>query len=196
MKESDIVGVISSGVLRVAIRHIARTYSPNCTINFQTDLKVCESGTICPRCAIIESDLIPEPMELTLAEMKSKNPDGRIFIIENKKCSGKLEPYIFDCLNMHEPEEILNERFKTFFTFHEQEHGNSEETLSDREKEIVKLVALGNTNKEISDSLFISPHTVITHRKNITAKLGIKTIAGLTVYAMLNGIINPDEENL
>lgn len=196
VKESDIVGVISSGIVRVAIRQVAHTYSPGCTINFQTDLNACESGTMCPKCIIVESDLIPEPTELRLAEMKAKNPDGRIFIIENKKCTGELDPYIFDCLNIHEPEEILKKRLRTFFTFHEKKYDNPEEILSDREKEIVKLVALGNTNKEISDNLYISPHTVITHRKNITAKLGIKTIAGLTVYAVLNGIINPDEEKL
>jgi DNA-binding CsgD family transcriptional regulator len=52
---------------------------------------------------------------------------------------------------------------------------------------------LGLTNKEISEKLFISTHTVITHRKNITAKLGIKTIAGLTMYAAINGIVSRDE---
>jgi DNA-binding CsgD family transcriptional regulator len=65
----------------------------------------------------------------------------------------------------------------------------SESQLSEREIEILKLIALGYTNKEIGDKLFISIHTVITHRKNITSKLGIKTIAGLTVYAILNKII-------
>lgn len=78
--------------------------------------------------------------------------------------------------------------------------GNSEnkeqegEELTQREKDVLKLVALGNTNKEIADKLFISIHTVISHRKNITEKLGIKSISGLTVYAMLNKLI--DTENL
>jgi two-component system response regulator NreC len=65
--------------------------------------------------------------------------------------------------------------------------------LSIREKEVLKCVALGMTNKEIAEKLFISAHTVITHRKNITAKLGIKTIAGLTVYAVINRLITADE---
>lgn len=62
--------------------------------------------------------------------------------------------------------------------------------LSEREKTILTEVARGLTNKEIADKLFLSAHTVITHRKNITNKLGIKTISGLTVYAILNKLID------
>ena len=65
--------------------------------------------------------------------------------------------------------------------------------LSPREKDIVREIALGKTNKEIGSALFISTHTVITHRKNITRKLGIKSVSGLTVYAILNNIISIDE---
>ena len=65
--------------------------------------------------------------------------------------------------------------------------------ISHREKEVLRLVALGLTNKEIANRLFISSHTVITHRKNITAKLGIRTIAGLTLYAVINKLITPED---
>lgn len=64
------------------------------------------------------------------------------------------------------------------------------ETLSEREKEILVGVATGMLNKEIADKYNISIHTVITHRKNITRKTGVKSIAGLTVYALLNGLID------
>lgn len=64
------------------------------------------------------------------------------------------------------------------------------EELSSREKEILVCVASGMLNKEIADKFFISIHTVITHRKNITRKTGIKTVAGLTVYALLNNLID------
>lgn len=62
--------------------------------------------------------------------------------------------------------------------------------LSQREKEILVCVAKGMLNKEIADFYNISIHTVITHRKNITRKTGIKTVAGLTVYALLNNLID------
>lgn len=64
------------------------------------------------------------------------------------------------------------------------------EELSAREKEILVCVAKGMLNKEIADHYNISIYTVITHRKNITRKTGIKTVAGLTVYALLNNLID------
>lgn len=63
--------------------------------------------------------------------------------------------------------------------------------LSAREKDILICVAKGLINKEIADLYNISIHTVITHRRNITRKTGIKTVAGLTVYALLNNLIDP-----
>ena len=64
------------------------------------------------------------------------------------------------------------------------------EELSAREKEILVCVAKGMLNKEIADKFNISIYTVITHRKNITRKTGIKTVAGLTVYALLNNLLD------
>ena len=70
------------------------------------------------------------------------------------------------------------------------EESSKGEELSDREKEILVSVAQGMLNKEIADKHNISINTVITHRKNITRKTGIKTVAGLTVYAILNNLID------
>lgn len=63
------------------------------------------------------------------------------------------------------------------------------ETLSNREKEIVALVTRGLTNKEIADKLYLSVHTVVTHRRNIARKLEIHSATGLTIYAIVNGIV-------
>jgi DNA-binding NarL/FixJ family response regulator len=73
------------------------------------------------------------------------------------------------------------------------ENKNKNALLSERETEVLKQVALGYTNQQIADRLFISRHTVISHRKNITSKLGIKTVSGLTVYAVLNNLIPRDQ---
>lgn len=74
-----------------------------------------------------------------------------------------------------------------------QESNSETEDLSEREKEIVCNVAKGFSNKEIADKLFISIHTVITHRRNISRKLSIHSSAGLTVYAILNKLISIEE---
>ncbi len=68
--------------------------------------------------------------------------------------------------------------------------------LSQREIDVLSQVARGYTNKEIADRLNISINTVLTHRKNITSKLGIKSVSGLSVYAMMNGYITsiPDSQ--
>ncbi|MDD2256436.1 MAG: helix-turn-helix transcriptional regulator [Bacteroidales bacterium] len=72
----------------------------------------------------------------------------------------------------------------------ESKSSSENDELSDREKEIVCGVAKGMSNKEIADELFISIHTVITHRRNISRKLSIHSTAGLTVYAILNNLID------
>ena len=65
----------------------------------------------------------------------------------------------------------------------ENEKGCEGVELTEREVDIIKLIAKGYTNKEVADQLNISAHTVNTHRKNIMAKLNIKNVAGLVVYA-------------
>lgn len=64
------------------------------------------------------------------------------------------------------------------------------EQLSEREKDIVIGVVQGLTNKEIADKLFIAPNTVITHRRNIARKLQIHSTAGLTIYAIVNRLVD------
>lgn len=70
------------------------------------------------------------------------------------------------------------------------------EPLSGREKEIVSLVVKGMTNKEIAESLFLSVHTVITHRRNIARKLEIHSATGLTIYAIVNKLVDLSDIHL
>ncbi len=68
----------------------------------------------------------------------------------------------------------------------------TEHELSVREIEVLILITKGLINKEIADKLNISLTTVITHRKNIVEKLGIKSVSGLTIYAVMHGYIDAD----
>ncbi len=81
-----------------------------------------------------------------------------------------------------------------------QEDGTPETTatapaaaLSDREKEVLACIVRGLSNKEISARLFISVNTVLTHRKNISRKLDIHSVSGLTIYAIVNHIVNIED---
>jgi regulator of cell morphogenesis and NO signaling len=64
------------------------------------------------------------------------------------------------------------------------------DVLSDREKDIIICITKGMNNKEIADYLFLSVHTVTTHRRNISNKLQIHTTAGLIIYAIANKLVD------
>lgn len=65
--------------------------------------------------------------------------------------------------------------------------------LSERENEIIVLIAEGNTNEQIAEQLFLSKHTVNTHRKNIMSKLGVKNTAGIVMYAVKTNLVSPNK---
>jgi DNA-binding NarL/FixJ family response regulator len=66
-------------------------------------------------------------------------------------------------------------------------------SLSERENEIIILIAEGLTNGQIADHLFLSTHTINTHRKNIMAKLGVKNTAGIVMYAVKTNLVSPNK---
>lgn len=66
----------------------------------------------------------------------------------------------------------------------------SKKVLSDREIEVLSLIAQGYLNKEIADQLNIGLTTVISHRKNIQDKLGMKSVSALTIYAVMHGYVD------
>lgn len=72
---------------------------------------------------------------------------------------------------------------------------DEQQTLSAREKEIVVCVVKGLTNREIADRLFLSTHTVITHRRNIARKLQVHSASALTVYAIVNKLVELSDIN-
>ncbi len=70
------------------------------------------------------------------------------------------------------------------------QQADSKESISEREKEIIVCLVQGLSNKEIANQLFISVNTVMTHRRNIVRKLQIHSLAGLTIYAIANNLID------
>lgn len=96
-------------------------------------------------------------------------------------------------VNLYDGETQIVQRLRKALEKSDVNPYNDSHDLSDREIDVLLLVAKGMANKEIADELNISIHTVITHRKNITHKTGIKSVAGLTVYALLNNILDQSD---
>lgn len=102
-------------------------------------------------------------------------------------------------LNIYDDEQTI---VKNILKLHGSAHGKhhkemikqsgAESILSSREIEVLVLISKGLINKEIADKLNISQTTVITHRKNITEKLGIKSVSALTIYAVMSGYVEAD----
>lgn len=93
------------------------------------------------------------------------------------------------CANVDES--TIIDSINAWFANIERNAADHQDELSQREIDVLRLIASGMINKEIAESLGISINTVLTHRKNITNKLGIRSVSGLTFYAMMNGIIAP-----
>ncbi len=90
------------------------------------------------------------------------------------------------------PKTVENTLRKLLDEENETEQNSLQEILSGREIDVLKLLATGLANKEIADQLNISIHTVISHRKNISQKTGIKSVSGLTIYAVTQKLIAID----
>jgi DNA-binding CsgD family transcriptional regulator len=146
----------------------------------------------CRKCNLLvfaETSMADEVLDLA----EDSNIETVLITANNQSAGGELES--LRCVNLYSDISFLKGIIDDFIK-NEPESTAGENDLTQREKEILRLVAMGYSNKEIADSLFISIHTVITHRKNITGKLGIKSISGLTVYAIINRLIDPAQIDL
>lgn len=99
-------------------------------------------------------------------------------------------------INIYDDEATLMRKVRAAVEQGETNPYSDSHDLSERERDVLILVAKGMANKEIADRLNISIHTVMSHRKNITHKTGIKSVAGLTVYALLNNLLDQSDVTL
>ena len=107
-----------------------------------------------------------------------------------------VEDYLFVSAVLQLEENIKNKKESIVSRVQEEtisEEPASQDNLSQREKEIIRCVVKGLSNKEIAEELFISIHTVITHRRNIARKLEIHSPTLLTVYAIVNKLVDISE---
>ena len=95
-----------------------------------------------------------------------------------------------DCIGIYDNTARIIQKLKSAMEENAQNPKSDINELSTRERDILTAVAKGKTNKEIADEFNISIYTVISHRRNISQKLGINSIPGLTVYAIMNKLVD------
>ncbi len=191
-----ILTYINSTLRLLGCRDILQHISEKCLIENVKSINDLFDALNKDTCLILlEYDNLPEPKDHILHKLYTKNSKTPVVALTNSVISEKSLIYIKDVVKDTDDESDILKKLKKYANISRDKpfRNNLENELSEREKQVLRLVAFGYTNKEISNELNISTHTVITHRKNITAKLSIKTIAGLTVYAVLNGIVTSEE---
>lgn len=123
--------------------------------------------------------------EEMLRELQQKSL--RLIAFQSALADARLMQRFDAVVSIYDTAEQIKEKLRSVCNSRDGEA--SQELLSAREKEIIVGVVKGLTNKQIAERLFISAHTVITHRRNIAAKLQIHSPASLTIYAIVNKLV-------
>ncbi len=142
-----------------------------------------------PDLILLNPTLIPSPTRMQLAALTQARPSMAVVALVYQYVAPQLLDAFRTDLYIREQgshvSQLLHECCQA-----DSDAATESYELSDRETEVLLLVAQGCSSKEIADRLHISIHTVHTHRKHITHKTGIKSVAGLAVYAMLHNLIS------
>lgn len=144
--------------------------------------------SIQPDVLIVNPNLLPPSPKMQLASIMQARPQMAVVALVYQYVEPQLLQSFKTVLDIREQGSHVAQLLRES---HQPEADSTDDNyeLSDRESEVLVLVAQGFSSKEIADKLCISIHTVNTHRKNITHKTGIKSVAGLAVYAMLHNLV-------
>jgi len=134
-------------------------------------------------------------MDMSKIRTYSADSELKIIALTSSSYSEELLEKYDEKICIHDTAEQIKEKFEKLYDEPDlkDEINDGNDILSAREKEILILIVKGMTNKEIAQNLFLSTHTIITHRRNIARKLEIHSTAGLTVYAIVNKLVELDE---
>ncbi len=128
------------------------------------------------------------------AAIRREFPDTRCVMLSGTHADATAASLFDDVVSVCDPAHTIRERILRPFQS-ARKSARDHESLSKREKDVVVCVVKGMTNRQIADELHLSHHTVGTHRRNISSKLGIHSTSGLTVYAISSKLISLEEIN-
>jgi DNA-binding NarL/FixJ family response regulator len=140
--------------------------------------------------------LIINPLALGVFSLQqirreSVNPDLKFVALQTSLSDTGLLKAYDTTISIYDSAEQIHEKLTLLLT--SQNENIAAESLTSREKEILICIVKGLTNKQIADTLHLSSHTVVSHRRNISSKLQIHSAAGLTIYAIVNKLIELNE---
>ncbi len=128
------------------------------------------------------------------AVIRREFPDTRCVMLSWTHSDATSASLFDDVVSVCDPANTIRERILRPFQS-ARKSARDQESLSKREKDVVVCVVKGMTNRQIADELHLSHHTVGTHRRNISSKLGIHSTSGLTVYAISSKLVSLEEIN-
>ena len=152
------------------------------------------------RFAVVEPDLVVVGSQVvgsvTLRTMYPELQDVALVVLSTTVCDEDVMRQFDGVVNIYDNQAQVVRKLRAAIEQSDTNPYSDSHDLSERERDVLILVAKGMANKEIAEALNISIHTVMSHRKNITHKTGIKSVAGLTVYALLNNLLDQNDVNL
>lgn len=158
---------------------------------------VADVDALLERFAVVEPDVVMVGTQVDCGSvLRSSYPELQRVVLVALQTTVRSEEWLrqFDgAVNLYYDSSQLLRSLRKAMEHSEMNPYDDSHDLSEREQDVLVLVAKGLANKEIADRLNISVHTVISHRKNISHKTGIKSVAGLTVYALLHNLLEESD---
>ncbi len=184
----SILIVESSDIVVEGLRHSLQEYDFNVLATLH-DAQNLSERLLCsrPDLLLVNPTLLSPPCRQQLVEWQQQRPHMAIVALVYNYINPNELSAFRAVLDIHTPVNNVASFLREACGSDNEETEDYE--LSERETDILVWVAKGLSSKEIADKLNISVHTVSTHRKNITHKTGIKSVAGLAVYAMLHNLM-------
>ena len=192
MKTSKIAIADPSPVILAGLASMLQSL-PDCEVVLQSD----DMHTVTMRLAILKPDvLVINPVMVDYSKRRMVRslfenlPDMRIVALVSSFMENTVLRQFHGIIEINDDLQRIKSTLQQVTAQHSQQENEIDSSLlSDREKEVLICLAKGKKNNEIAEALHISAHTVITHRKNIVRKTGIKSVSALTVYAILNNLL-------
>ena len=178
--------IIRNGVISI-LKHLS-------SLNIDV-AEICDISQLINQLSRLQPDiLIIDPSYLGVFSLTQvKNEAGcattKTIALQNTLTDKSALQSYDDIISIYDNVETIKEKLQNLM----QNKNDNLQELSTREKEIVVCIVKGMTNKQIAENLFLSTHTIITHRRNIANKLQIHSPAGLTIYAIVKNLVEINE---